>query len=341
MRKLVCSALGRIEWEEYAVPNPGPGEVRIRSLFGAEKHGTMQAFVKGYANERGSWDRDLMLFRPGGVQWSYPIPLGNIIVGEIEAAGPGVSSPAPGDRVACFSGFRPYFNLNAAACFQLPETTPWQSATCLDPAMFALGALRDGQVRLGDRIAVFGLGAIGLMTVRLARIAGCAEVIGLDPIEARRTVAGQLGATVLIDPTTTDAGLRLKELTANLGVDVAVDFSGSGPALQSALRGVAFGGNVVAGAFPPPYRAGLDFGSEAHHNRPNLIFSRACSDPNRDHPRWNEKRLEANVWSLITRGEIDGRSIVNPVVDFDDLLDAYPKIAQSPETTLKLGVRFP
>lgn len=63
------------------------------------------------------------------------------------------------------------------------------------------------------------------------------------------------------------------------GVHVAVEYSGSLGALQAAIRTVAFGGNVVAGAFPPAYSAGLDLGGEAHINISNMIFWRACPGP--------------------------------------------------------------
>jgi hypothetical protein len=108
--------------------------------------------------------------------------------------------------------------------------------------------------------------------------------------------------------------------------------------MQAALRGLAWGGNVVAGAYPPPYEAGLDLGAEAHHNIPNIIFSRGCSDPGRDHPRWNTARLYQACWEMICAGRLTGEHIVNPVVPFERLLEEYPKIADAPETNIKLGV---
>ncbi|MEN6479804.1 MAG: alcohol dehydrogenase, partial [Anaerolineales bacterium] len=123
-------------------------------------------------------------------------------------------------------------------------------------------------------------------------------------------------------------------------VDVAIEYSGSLDAFQSALRGVAYGGNIVMGAFPPAYGPGLDLGGEAHHNVPNLIFTRACSVPNRDHPRWDEPRLFDTCWDLLTAGKVTGVPIVHPIVPFASLLEEYPKIATMPQTYLKLGVDY-
>lgn len=116
----------------------------------------------------------------------------------------------------------------------------WVDAAMQDPCEFALGALRDGGVRIGDNVAVFGLGAIGLATVQLAKASGAGKVFALDPIASRRAVAEKYGA---IEIDAADLGLALREATDMRGVDVAIDFSGAWRALQTAFRGVAYGGN--------------------------------------------------------------------------------------------------
>ena len=74
----------------------------------------------------------------------------------------------------------------------MPEGMPWQSAVCLDPADFALAALRDAGLRLGDGVAIFGLGAIALVAVQLARLAGAGTIIGVDPDYQHQGVARRL-----------------------------------------------------------------------------------------------------------------------------------------------------
>src|SRR4029077_17723542 len=138
-----------------------------------------------------------------------------------------------------------------------PEGLSPQAAVCLDPVVMAL-ALRDGGIKLGDRVAVFGLGAIGLITGQLAKIAGADWVVGVDPLANRRELAEQFGADVTLDPFANDGdvGLAIRRLTGpepdqqtprprtrviggywegptqtgQLGVDVAVETSGSVPA---------------------------------------------------------------------------------------------------------------
>jgi len=222
----------------------------------------------------------------------------------------------------------------------MPEDMDWRSAVCLDPADFALAAVRDGNVRVGDAVAVFGMGAIGLMAVQVCKLSGAEPVIAVEPLEKRRAAALASGADIVIDPTTCDAGLEIKKTTRAPGADVCIDYSGSVHAMQAAIRGVAFGGNVVAGAFPAPYPAGLDLGAEAHLNRPNIIFSRACSEPNRDHPRWNEPRIIDLCWRLLADGRLSGSAIVDPIVSFEDLVTAYPEMVRNPGGSVKLGAAY-
>jgi threonine dehydrogenase-like Zn-dependent dehydrogenase len=251
-----------------------------------------------------------------------------------------VKALAVGDRVCGYGGFREVHTVGADGLFKMAEGTSWKAAVCLDPADFAMGALRDGHLRIGDAVAVFGMGAIGLMVVQLAVLAGAQPVIAVDPLANRREAAVACGADLTLDPTACDAGKEIKLATEKRGVDVAVDYSGNVHAMQAAIRGVAWGGTVVAGAFPPPYAAGLDLGAEAHMNLPRIVFSRACSEPGRDYPRWDEKRIWRALWRMIGEGRLTGEPVVTPVVPFDDLPRAYLEIATAPEKNIKLGCEY-
>ena len=341
-KRLVCTDHNAISWEEYELPRQlEPGQVRVRNTHGAEKHGTKIAFVQGHGNKRGRWDTEKQMFLPGGVAWSYPIPLGNMQVGVVEETGKEVLDYRPGDRILYFGAFAPTAAIGTAETWKLRDDTNWKSATCLDPATFALCGLRDGRVRLGDAVAIFSLGAIGLMAVQLAKLAGCYPIIAIDPLENRRKVAMQTGADLVINPVGADVGYALREATSWRGVDAVIEYSGAMEAMQASLRGVAFGGNIVAGGFPGPMKAGLDLGAEAHMNRPNIIFTRTESDPSRGHPLWDNARIRSTVHRMIVEGLLSGEEVVTPVLKFHDKLDVdYEQISEQPEKNIKLGVEY-
>ncbi|MBX3013575.1 MAG: zinc-binding alcohol dehydrogenase [Caldilineaceae bacterium] len=340
-RELIASDREQLAFRDYASPPLQADQLRVRTRFAAAKHGTEMALYKGYASPRGRYDTEYQLFRPEDAGVRYPVALGNICIGDVIEIGAAVEQYQLGDQVFRYAPFREEQVWPAATVRRLPATVPWQAAACLDPADFALGALRDGHVRIGDAVAIFGMGAIGLVALQLAKLAGADPVIAVEPLAIRQAAAVACGADLVIDPAREDAGFAIKQATEKRGADVCIDYSGHYLALQGALRGVAYLGTVVAGAWPGAYPAGLDLGAEAHMNRPTIIFSRACSEPNPDYPSWTENRLLSVCWRLLSEGKIKCEPIVQPIVNFADLLVEYPKIATHPNENVKLGVRFP
>jgi len=340
-KELLCVGPERFEWGQYDEPALSGGQVRVRSEFGAAKHGTEIAIFKGYQKPRGRLDPVTKTFTHEEDTGPFrPFPVGNMTVGPVVEVGPEVAGVAEGDRVLFYGGFRPTHVAEAARCWKVPADLPWQSAVCLDPADFAMGAVRDGHVRVGDAVAFLGLGAIGLMGVQIAKAAGAYPVIASDPLPARRAAAVKVGADLALDPAACDVGLEIKKATANRGADVVIEYSGNVHAMQAALRGVAYGGTVVAGAYPPPYPAGLNFGAEAHVNIPQIVFSRSCSEPGRDHPRWTDQRVFEVCLRMLIDGTLRGQEVVAPVVPFADAAEHYPKIVTEPDAYIKLGITY-
>jgi len=166
------------------------------------------------------------------------------------------------------------------------------------------------------------------------------QVIACDPIPLRRDVALANGADCVIDSNKEDVGYAIKKLTGMRGADVALEMSGYGEALQAAIRGLAYNGNIAVVGWYHEIKGGLDFGREAHFNQPNVFFSRACSEPNRDYPRWDFARICAECWEMLKSGWFNCENIVQPVVPFMDAAKTYMEIFHNPENSVKLGVSF-
>ena len=296
--------------------------VRVQVEFGSPKRGTEMTMYYGL---RGA---------------GFPQGLGNMCVGKVSEIGSEVEGVEIGERVAGYGHLKETHTWNAQRILKMNERMTWKEAVCYDPAHFALAAVRDGQVRVGDRVAVFGLGALGLMSQQFAKIAGADFVAVVDPIEGRRAVAEKTGADLVLDPTACNVGEALKEATGGLGVDVAIETSANYHALDDAIRSVAFEGTVVVVGWAKECKGGLDLGAVAHFNIPNLIFARANSDPNRDHPRWSFGRIIDTCWKWLSEGQFDCEDIVAPVVPFADAAAAYEEMDNYPERSVKLGVSF-
>ena len=157
----------------------------------------------------------------------YPMSLGNMFLAEVTEIGDEVTDGRPGEQIYGHGKLSETHTLKAGSYQIRPEGMSWEAIMYEDPAGVALCGVRDGHIRLGDRVAIFGLGAIGLMTVQLARVAGASWVAAIDPIERRRAGAEIHGVDLTIDPTQVDAGYEIKKATNKLGVDVAMETSGS------------------------------------------------------------------------------------------------------------------
>ena len=350
MKKLVCVAprvAALVEYEDKVIES---NEVKVKVEFAAPKHGTELADFRGTTPFiDGKYDSEWKVFakrdedEPRGIEFG-DLPLGNMFVGTIIEAGEQVVDYVVGDRVCSYGSIKETQIINAVNNYKLrkmAKDASAKNAVCYDPAQFALGAIRDANVRAGDNVVVIGLGAIGQIAIELAKRAGASVVIGVDPIGKRRDIAEKHGADYSLDSLSCDVGMDIKKLTDKLGADAIIETSGNAHALQSALKGLAYGGTLAYVAFAKPFPAGLWLGQEAHFNYGKIIFSRACSEPNPDYPRWSRKRIEDVCWDLLMNGYLNCEDIIDPIVTFENSAEEFCKyVDKHPEESIKLGVSF-
>lgn len=336
------------ELREYEERAPGPGEIRVRSRLSAEKHGTSLLVYRGESsvNEK-AFDGQRGLFLPleSGLGWSagFPMRLGNMSVGLVEEVGAEVKNFRVGDRVYGHLPIRETHTVAESAVRPAPEGLTDEALVCVDPALVALMGVREGSVRLGDTVAVFGLGAIGLMAVQMARLSGALMVVAVEPLPLRAALARRYGADVVINPTEEpDVGWQIRAATEMKGVDIALETSGSHAALHQAIRGTRYGGTIVPIAWYHGGAAELRLGEEWHFNRQTMVSgARLESVPYRDYPRWDPNRVEQTVLRLLAQGDLRVEGMLQPRVPIREAAEAYRRIDQHPEECIKLAVEYP
>src|SRR5215218_2105157 len=349
-KKLVAVAPRQAALVDYEEATLGRTEVKVRVEYASPKHGTEVSIFRGedpFVADLFDEDWRLFLERKPDVRETENedmLALGNQWVGVIVEKGGDVEELRVGDRVCGYGGIQEtqiVDVVNTPFLLEVPDTMSWKSALRFDPAQFALGGIRDGRVRLGDRVAVFGLGAIGAIAAQMAKAAGAAYVAVIDPIQKRRDAAVEAGAGGAFDLSREDVGLELKKATKKAGAGVAIETSGNEQALQQTLRGLGYGGTIAFVGWAQAFSGTLDLGREAHFNNANLVFSRASSEPSRDHPRWDRRRIAKSCWNMLASGKIDCQRIVDPVVTFTDAPRAYEEyIDRNPHKSIKLGIAF-
>jgi threonine dehydrogenase-like Zn-dependent dehydrogenase len=131
---------------------------------------------------------------------------------------------------------------------------------CPDIFSTGLSGAESGQVKVGDAVAVFAQGPIGLCATLGARLKGASLIIGIDPSPSRLATAKQFGANVTLNPSDEDVVAAIKRLTDGRGVDVAIEALGRQETFESALRAIRPGGTlsslgVYSGKLVAPYEA--------------------------------------------------------------------------------------
>jgi threonine dehydrogenase-like Zn-dependent dehydrogenase len=349
MQEIITIDGSSFHFREYTLPAPGLNDVRVRVTFAAPKHGTEVHSITGSAHDVKQWDPELRMFLPRPVPSMSEAPaerkargIGNMIVGTVTHTGDLVTRFKVGDRVFGYGQIREVHQTTEDKLIPLGGLSD-ESAVASDPSHVAFVAVRDGNIRIGDAVAIYGLGAIGLMAVQIARAGGARRVFAVDPIAIRREHALAHGADAAFDPREVDAALQIKLGTGKKGVDVAIETSGNGRALHDAIRCIQKCGTVVHVPWGPKDASALHLDEEFHINRPTLIASQAWAGwgcPDRDYPLWDHQRAYDATLELLRANLITGAGLLQPIVEFKDAPAALVRVFKQPETTIKVGVRI-
>ncbi|HXV44208.1 MAG TPA: zinc-binding alcohol dehydrogenase, partial [Anaerolineae bacterium] len=310
-RRLAITGPHQVEILEYEAPPLQAHQVLVKTELASGKHGTTKALFDNL-NFRGQrFDPDMHLFveaeEGGGAPTSRDNPLntGTTGVGVVTAVGPEVTSWQIGDRVLGLMDVREINICAEDRLWPLGEIDPYL-ALCIEPAYVAFHCVRESNIRFGESVAVIGLGAIGLLAVRMAAQGGAEKIFALDPLLGRRTWAAQNGAHYTLNPRESDVALEIHRLTDGAGVDVVIELAGVYPALQTAIRCARVGGTICSAGFYQGESSSLWLGREWHHNRLTMIVPHGCGWGHlpRDYPRWDQKRAYDAIVSLMRQGRL-------------------------------------
>jgi 2-desacetyl-2-hydroxyethyl bacteriochlorophyllide A dehydrogenase len=156
------------------------------------------------------------------------------------------------ERVTPASGaYAEYAVYNEDAIYPLPDNVNMEEGALLEPVSVAVHTIDIANIKPGSTMAILGGGPIGMLILEIAQKAGAAKILVSEPVEGRRKIATQLGATVTIDPTKTSLEETMKQMTEGRGFDTVIDASGKIAVAKQAVNLADNCGTVVWAAMYP------------------------------------------------------------------------------------------
>jgi len=314
----------QVELREEAIPAVGPQDARVEAIASAISHGTEMLVFRGQVPEE--FELDLPTLRGS---FRFPIKYGYASVGRVVEVGSEVRTLAEGDAVFVHHPHQAAYAVPATAAVRLPSDLDPTLGVFLANLETATNVVLDAAPRLGERVAIFGQGAVGLLITQLTRRTGAGHVVAVDPIARRRELARGLGA---------DEALASGDALDGANLDVAIEASGHVSALDQALRSVAFGGTVIVCSWYGTKPVPLSLGGPFHRRRLRIVSSQVSTLDAVLQPRWSRERRLALARDLLPQLEL--KSLISHRFHVEDAARAYALIDTHPEETVQVVLTY-
>jgi threonine dehydrogenase-like Zn-dependent dehydrogenase len=206
--------------------------------------------------------------------------------------------------------------------------TDEQVLMCPDIMSTGFSGAESGHVRIGDTVAVFAQGPIGLCATAGARLAGATTIITVDGVAARMEVSRKMGADHVIDFKAVDPVAEIMRLTDGRGVDVAIEALGTQTTFESALRVLRPGGTLSSlGVYSTDLKIPLD--AFAAGLADLKIVTTLCP---------GGKERMRRLMAVVASGRVDLKPLVTHRFKLDQIEAAYDLFSHQRDGVLKVAI---
>ena len=348
MRAAVYHGNRDIRVESVPDPQAAPGEVKLRIDFSTICATDIEEYLHG--------PKFIPHDSPHPITGrTLPIVTGHELTGTVVDAGEGVEGFRTGDRAVIYAtlccgqcrwclnneemhcptvgfagfsrdgGLAEQMTWPASRVVPLPDGVTSQQAALAEPASVAVHAVRRARVKPGDRVAVLGTGAVGMLVLQVAKSAG-ALVYAIDRRQASLDLAQQFGADATINSETSDAAEAVRNLTDGAGADVVFDVAGAETTPPLAVEMARSRGTVVIVAIFAS-RPALDF-TRVVLKQLDILGSMSYT--------MDEVR---EAVALMAAGKVDTAPLVSDVIGLDQVVDVgYARMLQPAKDVFRILV---
>ena len=206
--------------------------------------------------------------------------------------------------------------------------TDEQVLMCPDIMSTGFSGAESGKVKIGDVVAVFAQGPIGLCATAGARLMGATTIIGVEAVPARMEIARAMGADHVVDFTKVDSVEEIMRLTDGRGVDVAIEALGRQETFEAALRVLRPGGTLSSlGVYSSDLK--IPLGAFLAGLGDHTIVTTLCP---------GGKERMRRLMEVIASSRLDTRPFVTHRFKLDQIEQAYDLFANQRDGVLKVAI---
>jgi predicted dehydrogenase/threonine dehydrogenase-like Zn-dependent dehydrogenase len=281
-----------------------------------------------------------------------PTPLGYSAAGVVMSVGTRVRGFAPGDRVACGGGEHAVHagvvSVPGNLCVRLPDEVSFEAGAFATVASVAMHGVRQADVRIGERVAVIGLGLVGQLTGQILRAAGC-HVVGIDLVDSLVEKARRLRSVdVAYDREGFDRlGIPAAATDRDAVIITAATRSADPIELAAKLlrdrgRVVVVGDAHVEVPRAPYYEREIEIRFSRSYGPGR--YDREYEERGLDYPigyvRWTEQRNMAAFVDLVAQGRIDIGGLITERMEVERAAEAYGRLLAEADSPLGIVLQY-
>lgn len=257
---------------------------------------------------------------------AYPLAYGYSLVGRVTRCGESVEDAEDiiGKLVFTFSPHSSRVIVDRDRVHLVPDGISAKDAMFMPSVETAVSIVHDAHVRIGERIAIFGQGLIGLLVT--AVLCGCHSGIGMGQnqhcrISSFDTVIDRLAASSALG---SSEALLPRDAKIAGPFDVAIEVSGQGCGLQSAIDNTPKGGRIIIASWYGKGDVNLKLGIDFHRSRKTIVTSQVSEIPPDLRCLWTKKRRFNLTWELVRM--IRPSKILTETVHLERAQEAYERL---------------
>jgi len=296
-RSLYFTAPYQVSVREEPLSPPAPQQVLVKTIVSAISAGTERLLYRGQMPTDLPVDETISAL--GTPQFRFPLKYGYATVGRVIAIGAEVEAAWHNKLVFAFNPHESHFLANPPDLIPITTSLLPENAVFLPNMETAVSFLMDGQPIIGEQVAVFGQGVVGLLTTTLLAQLPLASLVTLDYYPKHRDWSLKMGASASLDPAAPEALTGLQGRYA--GADLTYELSGNPEALDQAIQVTGFSGRILIGSWYGQKRADLSLGGHFHRSQMRLISSQVSHLAPRWRGRWNKSRRLQVALSMLEK----------------------------------------